>query len=99
MLSRLGGLVQVRRIDGGGQPPQPEPDRQKMVDNALRELAGGDLAAAVAVLDRPDGAADAAGPWLRMAKQRLGVEAALHRIEALLAARLGNAAAASGPGR
>ena len=44
-------------------------------------------------------AAEAADPWLRMANQRLAVEAALREIEASLAARLGNAAAASGTGR
>jgi hypothetical protein len=97
VLSRLGGLVQVRRIDGS--KPPPESDRQALVDNAMRELAGGDLAAAVAVLDRPGAGGEAAGPWLRMARQRLAVEAALRQIEALLATRLGNAAAAPGAGR
>ena len=99
MLSRLSRLVQVRRIDVGGQP-QPEPGRQAAVDDAMRQLAGGDLAASVTVLDGLEGAAaEAADPWLRMAKQRLAVEAALHQIEASLAARLGSATAASGTGR
>ncbi|HLY44495.1 MAG TPA: hypothetical protein VKQ73_02865 [Stellaceae bacterium] len=90
-LARLRGLVTVRRIDGAGNPAGPD----AAIKNAERALAGGDLGAAVAALDRlTDAAAQAAAPWLRMAKARLAVEAALHRIEALLLAKVGNPAAA-----
>lgn len=90
-LARLRGLVTVRRIDGAGNPAGPG----GVIKNAERALAGGDLAAAVTALDRLTGAAaEAAAPWLRMAKARLAVEAALHRIEALLLAKVENPAAA-----
>ena len=73
------------------------------VNVALQALAGGDLEVAVGALDKLTGApAEAARPWLRMAKGRLEAEAALQRIEALLVARLGtpaNAPTGSGPSR
>jgi hypothetical protein len=66
------------------------------VNAAELALAGGDLEGAVGALDRLTGAAaEAARPWLRMAKERALVEAALYRIEALLVARLGAPAAAT----
>jgi hypothetical protein len=87
MLARLRGLVTIRRIDGAGQS-EPE----AAVSAAERALRGGDLAAAIAALDRLAGPpAEAARPWLQMARQRLAVEAALHRVEELLTARLGSA--------
>jgi hypothetical protein len=86
-LARLRGLVTIRRIDGVGQS-EPE----AAVSAAERALRGGDLAAAIAGLDRLAGPpAEAARPWLQMARQRLAVEAALHRVEELLTARLGAA--------
>jgi hypothetical protein len=86
-LARLRGLVTIRRIDGAGQS-EPE----AVVSAAERALRGGDLAAAIAALDRLAGPpAEAARPWLQMARQRLAVEAALHRVEELLTARLGAA--------
>ncbi len=85
VLARLRGLVTIRRIDGAGQSG-PE----AAVSAAERALRGGDLAAATAALDRLAGPpAEAARPWLQMARQRLAVEAALHRVEELLTARLG----------
>jgi hypothetical protein len=87
VLARLRGLVTIRRIDGAGQS-EPE----AAVSSAERTLRGGDLAAAVAALDHLAGPpAEAARPWLQMARQRLAVEAALHRVEELLTARLGAA--------
>jgi hypothetical protein len=87
VLARLRGLVTIRRIDGAGQS-EPE----AAVSGADRTLRGGDLAAAIAALDRLAGPpAEAARPWLQMARQRLAVEAALHRVEELLTARLGAA--------
>jgi hypothetical protein len=93
-LSRLRGLVTIRRIDGSGQS-RPGTGPEAPVKAAELALAGGDLDGAVAALDKLTGpAAAAAGPWLAMAKQRLAVEAALQRIETLLAARLGAPATA-----
>jgi hypothetical protein len=86
-LARLRGLVTIRRIDGAGQS-EPE----AAVSAAERALRGGDLAAAIAALDRLTGPpAEAARPWLQMARQRLAVDAALRRVEELLTARLGAA--------
>ena len=85
VLARLRGLVTIRRIDGAGQS-EPE----AAVSGAERTLRGGDLAAAIAALAGLAGPpAEAARPWLQMARQRLAVEAALHRVEELLTARLG----------
>jgi hypothetical protein len=87
VLARLRGLVTVRRIDGAGQS---EP--AAAVNAAERALAGGDLAAAIAAFDRLAGPpAEAARPWLQMARQRLAVEAVLRRVEELVTARLGMA--------
>ncbi len=87
-LSRLSGLVTIRRI-GRPRPSGPE--------------AAGDLAAAVAALEKLTGApAEAARPWLQMARARLTVEDVLQRIEKLLVARLGkpsDADASAGPFR
>src|SRR5207253_3247727 len=92
VLARLRGLVTIRRIDGAGQS-EPE----AAVSAAERALAGGDLAGAVAALGRLAGpSAEAARPWLQMARQRLAVEAALHRVEELLTARLGAARRCAG---
>jgi hypothetical protein len=99
---RLSGLVTIRRIDSAGQDQEAEGPAAS-VNAALQALAGGDLEGAVGALDTLTGApAETAGPWLRMAKERLAAEAALQRIEALLVARLGtpaNAPAGSGPPR
>jgi hypothetical protein len=85
-LARLGHLVTIRRIDGGDAATGPA----AAVNAAQLALAGGDLAAAVAALDKlRDAPADAAGPWLRLAKERLAVDGALQRVQALLTARLG----------
>jgi hypothetical protein len=91
-LARLRGLVTIRRIDGA-RPTGAD----AAVNAAELALAGGDLAAAVAALDKLTGApAAAAAPWLRMARQRLAVDAALRRLEALLTAGLGSPASAPG---
>jgi hypothetical protein len=91
-LARLRGLVTIRRIDGA----RPE-GKDAAVNAAELALAGGDLAAAVSVLDKLTGApAEAAAPWLRMARQRVAVDAALRRLEALLTAPLGRPASAPG---
>ena len=94
-LMRLRGLVTIRRVDGAGQSrPGGGPD--PVVNAAELALAGGDIEGAVGALDRLTGApAETARPWLRMAKERALVEAALYRIEALLVARLGAPATAA----
>jgi hypothetical protein len=85
-LARLRGLVTIRRIDDGAQTG-PE----KALGAAQTELARGDLAGAVATLEPLTGAeAEAVRPWLRMARERLAVEAALDHIQELLTVRLGN---------
>jgi hypothetical protein len=105
---RLSGLVRVRRIDSAGQEQEAggaaaeAASPAASVNAALEALAGGDLEGAVGALEGLTGPAETAGPWLRMAKERLAAEAALQRIEALLVARLGtplNAPASSGPPR
>lgn len=84
-LDRLRRLVTIRRIDGTGQTG-PE----AAVRVAQSALARGELSAAVAALDPLTGAnAEAARPWLAMARKRLAVEAALTHVQELLAARLG----------
>ncbi len=98
-LTRLRGLVTIRRIGGGQSPEQGQPGGgpEAAVNAAELALAGGNLAGAVGALDKLTGApAEAARPWLRMAKERLAVETALSRIEALLVAGLGAPAIAPG---
>jgi hypothetical protein len=93
LLARLRGLVRVRRIDGAGAPT--EIGAAATIDDAEQALADGDLAASVAVVEKlRDGAADAARPWLDMAKKRLAAERAFQQIEAALSADLGTAARA-----
>jgi hypothetical protein len=85
--TQLRGLVTIRRIDSAGQSA-PE----AAVNGAERSLAAGDLAGAVKPLEGLTGpAAEAAGPWLQMARQRLAAEDALYRVQALLLAHLGPA--------
>jgi hypothetical protein len=85
--TQLRGLVTIRRIDSAGQSA-PE----AAVNGAERSLAAGDLAGAVKGLEGLTGpAAEAAGPWLQMARQRLAAEDALYRVQALLLAHLGPA--------
>jgi hypothetical protein len=87
MLAHLRGLVRIRRIDGAAQAGP-----QASVSAAQIALARGDLAEAVAALDPLAGAnAEAAGPWMRMARERLAVEAALDHLQQLLTVRLGSA--------
>jgi hypothetical protein len=94
VVAQLRGLVTIRRIDGADSTPD-----EAAVDTAQKALAQGDLDAAVAAVGKLSGTnAEAAKPWLQMAKARLGVENALHKITTLLAARLGSAAADKSPG-
>jgi hypothetical protein len=92
-LAQLRRLVTIRRIGAAA----PSGSAEAAVDTAERALAGGDLDGAVAALDGLAGApAEAAAPWLRMARQRLAAENAVRRAQALLATGLGNAAPAAG---
>jgi hypothetical protein len=90
-LAHLRGLVRVHRIDDAGAPTPF--GTTATIAAAEQALAGGDLAAAVAVVEKlVDGAADAARPWLDSAKARLAAERAVQQIEAVLTADLGTAA-------
>jgi hypothetical protein len=89
-LERLRGLVTIRRIDGNSQTG-PE----AAVRSAEAALARDDLDGAVAALDPLAGAnAEAARPWLRMARERLAVETALGHLQRSLEARFGAPGAA-----
>ena len=84
-LDRARGLVTIRRIGVAG-----ENGPRAAVDAARAALADGDLGAAIADLGRIGGAdAEAAKPWLRMARTRLAAETALAHLQDLLAVRLG----------
>lgn len=87
VLAHLRGLVTIRRVDG---PSQTGPEAA--VSTAQTALARGDLAGAVAALGVLTGPnAEAAGGWLRMARGRLAVEAALDHLQELLTVQLGSA--------
>lgn len=89
IVARLRALVTVRRIDGAGQSPS-----EAAVGTAQHAMAGGDLAGAVDALAKLGGAhAAAAEPWLRMARQRLAAESALHAVGVALTAALGHSGA------
>jgi hypothetical protein len=89
-LAQLRGLVTIRRIDGASQSA-PE----AAVSSAQTALARGDLAGAVSALEALTGAnAEAARPWLQMARERLSTEIALDRLQALLTANIDNPASA-----
>lgn len=92
IVARLRSLVTIRRIDDDGDQTPAE----AAVGEAQRDLSSGDLAGAIAALDRLDGPAKtAADPWLKTAKVRLAAETALRQVEAALTATLGNAAPAA----
>jgi len=93
VLDRLRGLVTIRRVEDA----RPHEEVAAALRAAERAIAGGDLSQAVGAVEKLQGApAEAAAPWLRMARQRLAVEEALQRVEMLLTARLGDPAAAPG---
>jgi hypothetical protein len=88
LVARLRSLVQLRRIGGDAQNPA-----EAATSTAERDMAGGDLAGAVAALSALSGPnAAVAEPWLQMARQRLAVEAALRQVETALTATFGTAA-------
>lgn len=94
VVARLRSLVTIRRIEGADETPA-----EAAVSEAQDDVAGGDLAGAIAALDRLDGPAKtAAEPWLKMAKTRLAVETALRQAQAALTASLGSAAPPAGQG-
>jgi hypothetical protein len=95
-LARLRGLVTIRRIDGSSHPVT-DGGSDGAVSTAQAALARGDLAGAVAALEPLTGAdAEAARPWLLMARERLAAEVALDRVQELLTERLGSSPAAPG---
>lgn len=84
-LTQLEGLVTIRHIE-----PSTKTGPQATIDAAHTDLAQGDLGAAVAAVGTLTGAnAEAAQPWLRMARQRLAAETALGKLQALLTSRVG----------
>jgi hypothetical protein len=86
VLARLRALVTIRRIDGA---PQGGPEAA--VSAAEAALGRGDLGDAVAQLSRLTGAnAEAAGPWLRLARQRLAVGESLAHLQQLLVVGFGH---------
>jgi hypothetical protein len=95
-LARLRGLVTIRRIDGSSHAGS-DGGSDGVVGVAQAALARGDLAGAVAALEPLTGAdAEAAHPWLLMARERLAAEAALHHVQELLTERLGSPPVAPG---
>lgn len=95
IVARLRSLVTIRRIDDSSDQTPAE----AAVGEAQRALASGDLAGAIAALDKLEGPAKtAAEPWLKTAKARLAVETALRQAQAALTAALGNAAPPPGQG-
>ncbi|HTV46208.1 MAG TPA: hypothetical protein VMF05_12915 [Stellaceae bacterium] len=81
-LDRMRGLVTIRRIDA------VPTGAAAVVANAQQALARRDLPAAVSALQELNGDdAEAARRWLDLARQRLAAEAALARLQELLAAR------------
>lgn len=87
IVGRLESLVTIRHLDGDDQSPE-----EAAVATAQRDLAGGDLAGAVAALAALTGPnAAVAAPWLQTARQRLAVETALHDVAAAVSAAVGTA--------
>ena len=85
-------LVTIRRIDGSSHTGS-----EGAAGTAQAALARGDLAVAVAALEPLTGAdAEAARPWLLMARERLAAETALDHVQELLTERLGSPSAAPG---
>jgi hypothetical protein len=84
-LTQLEGLVTIRRIE-----PSAKTGPEATIEAAHTDLAQGDLGAAVAAVGTLTGTnAEAAQPWLRMARQRLAAETALSKLQALLTSRVG----------
>jgi hypothetical protein len=98
-LARLRGLVTIRRIDGSshtGSSGGSNGGSNGAVGVAEAALARGDLPGAVAALEPLTGAdAEAARPWLVMARARLAAETALNHVQELLTERLGSSPAAA----
>lgn len=89
-LARIRGLVTIRRINGSSHA-----ESDGGVGTAQAALARGDLAGAVAAFEPLTGAdAEAARPWLLMARERLATETALDHVQELLTERLGSPPAA-----
>ncbi|HEY0523299.1 MAG TPA: mitofilin family membrane protein [Stellaceae bacterium] len=85
VLGKLRSLVTVRHT---GAAPENRP-AQGAVAQAESALNAGDLAGAVAALDKLSGpAAEAAKPWLDDARARLAAEGAVAKLDQLLVARL-----------
>jgi hypothetical protein len=88
-VSRLSGLVRVRRIEDEGKREAGPAGPDRIVADAEERLAAGDLAAAIEAVKGLDGrAAELAAPWLTAATQRLEAERAARSLATTLAKRL-----------
>lgn len=87
-LDRLSTLVVIRRVgEVAGETAEA------IVARAEARLGAGDLAAAIAEVEKLSGeAAERAADWLKIARARLALDRAQAEIEALIAERLGKAA-------
>ncbi|HEV2300017.1 MAG TPA: hypothetical protein VGR91_00480 [Stellaceae bacterium] len=94
LAAEVAALVKIRHIDEKGAPGP-----QASVNAAQLALAHGDLAGAVKALEPLSGpAAEAARPWLDLARQRLQAETALAHLQDLMVRRLvGPAAVPAAP--
>jgi uroporphyrinogen-III synthase len=88
LVARLSSLVTVRRTGADAEGNAPS----AIVARAEAKVKNGDLAGAVAELDKLSGKpADAAQPWLVAAKARLAADAALDALGAHALRQLGQA--------
>ncbi len=95
-LARLSRVITVRRASDGAVDPS---SATGLLAQAEGRMSAGDLAGAVAALDRLEGAAaKAAAGWLRDAHRRLDAEKALAALTARAIARLDASRARRGGG-
>lgn len=93
VLSKLRSLVIIRRVGGTSKSTNPV---EAAVDTASAALRGGDLAGAVKALQGLTGAAaEAAAPWLKVARHRLQVEQTVAKLTQKVAADLAAGAGGS----
>ena len=86
--SRVSEVVTVRRLDEA--PAADDHSASAVVTRAEGHLEAGDLAAAVQALEGLQGekTKQAAAGWLAEAKSRLAIDAAIGKLDGLLAGRL-----------
>jgi len=88
MRVKMESWVSVRRSDGTSGGPKSR-NSAVLVDNAGTALAAGDLAAAVETVEGLSGAgAEAAAPWLKLARARLAADRAVAALHLFAISRL-----------